>query len=131
MISKIDDDGSQPFVENLVPVVARSGPWRVTLSWDGDGIWGRFSHEPEDDDRQMLRFHAERDGKPVGQGVTYLRATDPRDDLQRAASLAVARLVANAKAKKPDPNIISKLGYLHIGRRGPAIDVPVDSREDD
>ena len=128
MIRKIEKPS---FVENMAPVVARQGIWSITLCWDGDGIWGRYSHEPDDDDRQMLRFHAERDGRQVGQGVTYLLATDPRDDLQRAAYLAVARLVATAKAKKPDPDIISKLGYLHISGRGPAIDMPVDSREED
>lgn len=129
MIQRIEDDGHGPsFVADFVPVLARRGPWRVTLSWDGDGLWGRFSPAPEDEDRQMLRFSAERDGTRVGGGLTYLRATDPRDDLQRAASLAAARLVANAKTKKPDPNIMSKLGYLHLGRRGPAIEVPIDSK---
>lgn len=127
MIRKVEEYGQDPaFVADFVPVLSRRGLWRVILSWDGDGIWGKYSAEPEDEDRQMLRVRAERDGKIVVDGVTYLRATDPRVELQKAADLALARCVANAK--RPDPLFMRKLCYLHLGRRGPAIEVPIDSK---
>jgi hypothetical protein len=129
MIKKLED--IEVFVEVFDPIVRARNDWRVTLRWDGEGLWGRFSRVPSDEDRQMLRFLIEkRDGRNwsvFGTNTTYLLASDPRDVLEAAAEIIIDRCVAEAAKKKPEPLLVQKLSYIHLTPKGPAIDVPVDS----
>ncbi len=116
-------------MQEFEPVQARSGDVRVTIRWTGEGWSGAMSNDPEDEDRPVLRFFAEerRDGawEALADRQTYLLATDPREHIEAGASL-VAGEIANATTR--DRRLFDRLAYLHLGVRGPAIDVPIDSK---
>lgn len=110
------------------PVVHQLGIWKVTLKWDGEGLWGRYSTVPEDEDRQMLRFVIERRNgnswEAFGTNTTYILASDTREVIEKSAEMIAKACVADAR--KP-AELVAKLGYLHLTPKGPAIDVPIDS----
>lgn len=122
-------DGLQLQRIEFEPVVARCGDVRVTIRWTGEGYSGAMSDDPEDEDRPVLRFFAEeRQGASwvlLADRSTYLLATDPRRHVEAGAEL-LASEIANATARARP--LFDRLAYLHLGTRGPAIDVPIDSK---
>lgn len=102
----------------------------MTLLWQGEGYHGPLSVDPEDEDRPVLRYlvHARKDGSwaKAASGTTYLLASDPREELLRAAKVMLATL--RRHERKPDPFIWTTLSYIHMGGSGPQIEVPLDSK---
>lgn len=119
------------------PISIKNKDTKLVLDWDGKGYSGVYKPDPEEpeSDSPLLRmtFFKKDFTKwfpiPYSQLQTYLIATDPRKQLEKAAAFLMDTF-AKSKQDEWTPLYFKQLAYCHIHNGKPRIQVPFDSEND-
>lgn len=106
------------------PITVSKNGWRVTLSYEDEGYYGKYAPIKEannmgftDDPCLRMTIYERIEGKwvqiPFGSSLVYLRPNDPQDVIINAAKILVNECINNPN-KPFDRFFINKLATIHL-----------------
>jgi hypothetical protein len=121
MVAKSERFEATPNLSGLVVnfnnCTVKKNDWKVSLSYEGDGLVGKFVHEQEKEDADvpLLKLKVYHKDQILLDQKCYMRLTDKEQKIKEAADFVLNHILNYKKEK--DKFFFESLSYLHINRK--------------